>query len=66
MNKRFFLLFIFCSLLTLSMAEKIIDGVVWVVGDQAILLSEVEEERLRAQYQGMQVEGNPFTSGRNG
>jgi len=60
MNKRFFLLFIFCSLLTLSMAEKIIDGVVWVVGDQAILLSEVEEERLRAQYQGMQVEGNPF------
>ena len=36
---------LFC--LTLS-AQGVIDEVIWVVGDEAILRSEVEEERLRA------------------
>ena len=32
--------------------DNVIDEVVWVVGDEAILKSDVEEERLRAQYEG--------------
>jgi len=31
-----------------------------VVGDEAILRSEVEEERLRAQYEGQQINGDPY------
>ena len=42
------------------MAESIIDEVIWVVGDEAILRSEVEEERLRAQYEGQQIPGDPY------
>ena len=41
-------------------ADQIIDEVIWVVGDEAILRSEVEEERLRAQYEGQAVPGDPY------
>ncbi len=43
-----------------SFADNIIDEVIWVVGDEAILRSEVEEERLRAQYEGQQIPGDPY------
>ena len=47
--------------LSLSMvAQSVIDEVVWVVGDEAILRSEVEEERMRAQYEGQQIPGDPY------
>lgn len=39
---------------------QVIDEVIWVVGDEAILRSEVEEERLRAQYEGQQIHGDPY------
>ena len=38
----------------------VIDEVIWVVGDEAILRSEVEEERLRAQYEGTPIPGDPY------
>ena len=41
-------------------AQGIIDEVIWVVGDEAILRSEVEEERLRAQYEGQPINGDPY------
>lgn len=41
-------------------ADNIIDEVVWIVGDEAILRSEVEEERLRAQYEGIEIAGDPY------
>lgn len=41
-------------------AQGIIDEVIWVVGDEAILRSEVEEERLRAQYEGQHIAGDPY------
>ena len=41
-------------------ADNIIDEVIWIVGDEAILRSEVEEERLRAQYEGQQITGDPY------
>ena len=39
--------------------DNVIDEVIWIVGDEAILRSEVEEERLRAQYEGQQIAGDP-------
>ena len=50
-------------MLTLSLsvfAQGVIDEVIWVVGDEAILRSEVEEERMRAQYEGQQLHGDPY------
>ncbi len=41
-------------------ADNIIDEVIWIVGDEAILRSEVEEERMRAQYEGQQIAGDPY------
>ena len=40
--------------------ENVIDEVVWVVGDEAILKSDVETERLNAQYEGRRFEGDPY------
>ena len=33
---------------------------VWVVGDEAILKSDVESERLNAQYEGRKFDGDPY------
>ena len=38
---------------------SIIDEVIWVVGDEAILKSDVEQERLRAAQEGIRFKGNP-------
>jgi len=51
---------IFSFQFSISYAQGVIDEVVWVVGDEAILRSEVEEERLRAQYEGQQIKGDPY------
>lgn len=40
--------------------DNVIDEVIWIVGDDAILRSEVEEERLRAQYEGQAIAGDPY------
>ena len=51
----------FGLLATSSMAQdNIIDEVIWVVGEEAILRSEVEDERLRAQYEGQPIAGDPY------
>ena len=47
-------------LLSLMAKGQVIDEVIWVVGDEAILRSEVEEERLRAQYEGQSIPGDPY------
>ena len=39
---------------------NIIDEVIWVVGDESILRSEVEQERVRAQYEGTPIQGDPY------
>jgi peptidyl-prolyl cis-trans isomerase SurA len=52
----FFLFFSLC----LVAQDNIIDEVIWVVGEEAILRSEVEEERLRAQYEGTPIAGDPY------
>ena len=40
--------------------DNVIDEVVWVVGDEAILKSDVENERLNAQYENRRFSGDPY------
>ncbi len=41
-------------------SDNIIDEIIWVVGDEAILRSEVESERMRMLYQGEKIDGDPY------
>ncbi len=40
--------------------DNVIDEVLWVVGDEAILKSDVEQARLFYMMQGQQMEGEPY------
>lgn len=40
--------------------DNVIDEVVWVVGDEAILKSDVEEARLSALYENRKFDGDPY------
>jgi len=65
MNKYFNIRFctLFCLLFARILAyaqDNVIDEVVWVVGDAAILKSDIEEERIRAQYEGQKWDGDPY------
>jgi len=60
MKKYCALFFLLPALCAWSQSRGVIDEVIWVVGDEAILRSEVEEERLRAQYEGQQIPGDPY------
>jgi len=54
-------LFIFQSQLQAQETQSnVIDEVIWVVGDDAIFLSDVENARLSAQMQGDKIEGDPY------
>ena len=61
MNKKVyaFMLLLFTAI-TVYGQNNVIDEVVWVVGDEAILKSEVENERLNAQYEGRRIDGDPY------
>ena len=62
MKNRLFLM-AYCLLMmggTLMAQDNVIDEVIWIVGEEAILRSEVEEERLRAQYEGQSIAGDPY------
>ncbi|MDO9633473.1 MAG: peptidylprolyl isomerase [Paludibacter sp.] len=43
-----------------SAQSNIIDEIIWIVGDESILKSEVEEQRIRAQYEGVPITGDPY------
>ena len=45
---------------TANAQDNVIDEVVWVVGDEAILKSDVENERLQSQYEGRRFDGDPY------
>jgi len=40
--------------------SNVIDEIVWVVGDDAILLSDIESQRLYMQSEGQRFEGDPY------
>ncbi|HOF99026.1 MAG: peptidylprolyl isomerase [Paludibacteraceae bacterium] len=56
----FILLVSFFPFIHLTAQNNVIDEVIWIVGDDAILKSEVEEQRLRAQYEGVPIQGDPY------
>ena len=59
--KKFLIVFLLPLCWSLSVAQdNIIDEVIWLVGDEAILRSDVEKERLNAQYNGTPIEGDPY------
>ena len=61
MNNRLFGFFLLSILLLApTRGASVIDEVIWVVGDEAILLSDVEEYRQRMRYEGSTVEGDPY------
>ena len=53
-------IFLLALVLSIGARAQVIDEVIWVVGDEAILRSEVEEERIRMQYEGRQIKGDPY------
>ena len=58
--KKYSIIFLLLAVCLMANAQSVIDEVIWVVGDEAILRSEVEEERLRAQYEGTPIPGDPY------
>lgn len=60
MKAKITLLALMLSAISALAQDNVIDEVIWVVGDEAILRSEVEEERLRAQYEGTPIPGDPY------
>lgn len=61
MKIRGILMILMLSCLTVvSAQDNVIDEIVWVVGDEPILRSEVEAQRLQAQAQGVKFSGDPY------
>ena len=62
--KRFLFLFICLGAILfqtgLQAQSNVIDEVIWVVGDDAILLSDVENIRLSYQMEGRRIQGDPY------
>lgn len=53
-------LFVISATASAQTDDNIIDKVVWVVGEEAILKSDVEEERLGILARGERIEGDPY------
>ena len=58
-----------CLVLALSLSllaptaqaqDKSLDEVIWVVGNEAILRSDVEYQRINAELQGQRIDGDPY------
>lgn len=56
----FFLLSLFAIMPRVEAQNNVIDEIVWVVGDEAILKSEVEEYRKEILMQNQRIEGDPY------
>ncbi|MDR0538423.1 MAG: peptidylprolyl isomerase [Tannerellaceae bacterium] len=52
--------FLICSLFPAASQDNVIDEVVWVVGDESILLSDIENQRMMMQSQGQRFDGDPY------
>ena len=52
---------LFGGLVEAQKPNNIIDEVIWVVGDEPILKSEVEIQRISAEMQGQRIDGDPYT-----
>ena len=60
MMKKILTVFFLACLSCAAMAQdNVIDEIVWVVGDDAILRSDVETQRLYMQNEGERLDGDP-------
>lgn len=48
------------SLSGMAQNNNVIDEIVWLVGDEAIYKSDVEQQRIQAQMQGVRWDGDPY------
>lgn len=48
------------TVLAVAQNNNVIDEIVWLVGDEAIFKSDVEQERIQAQMQGVRWDGDPY------
>ena len=60
MKKILTVFFLACLSCAVSAQENVIDEIVWVVGDDAILRSDVENQRLYIQNEGERLDGDPY------
>ncbi|MDR3218945.1 MAG: peptidylprolyl isomerase [Dysgonamonadaceae bacterium] len=64
MSRKFFFLavysLIFSAGMQLSAQSNLVDGVIWVIGDNAILLSDVENARMDMELQKTHLSGDPY------
>lgn len=61
MRRIFFFFFLAIAVFASAQTQNnTIDEVIWVVGDEAILKSDVENARIDAQSQGQRFEGDPY------
>lgn len=59
MRKLSFCLILFSMFLSPALAQTVVDEVIWVVGDEAILRSDVEAMRMQAAMEGIRWNRNP-------
>ena len=48
------------AIVTYAQNNNVIDEIVWLVGDEAIFKSDVEQQRIQAQMQGVRWDGDPY------
>ena len=60
MRKLLTILFLLPLALTFGQNYKVIDQVIWVVGDEPILYSDIENEIQRRKYEKTPIEGDPY------
>ncbi len=60
--RRYFttLILLLTAVFAVAQNDNVIDEIVWIVGDEAIFKSEVEEQRNQSQMQGVRWEGDPY------
>ena len=59
-KKCFIVIISLFAALTVVAQKNVIDEIIWVVGDEAILRSDVENQRLFMQHEGIRFEGDPY------
>lgn len=55
-----FLSFLGCLIFSVQAQDNVIDEIVWVVGDEAVLKSDIEEVRLQMQLEKQHFDGDPY------
>ncbi len=58
--KTFFTLALAACGMALVAQNNVVEEVAWVVGDEPIFKSDIEEQYMQAQYERANIDGNPY------